>query len=824
MTDFPRAHPASPHASYAARPALVAAHDNDTHASLVSLAAQFLGLAVIWLGFAWPWLSGAVTIPWDGKAHFAPQVQFLAASMERGEWPWWTPHIFAGHPQIADPQAMIFSPPMLLLAAMDATPSVTAIDRAVLLAVLFAGAGVVAWGRLAGWHWAAALIAASIFMFGGSMAWRLQHFGQVISLAYVPFTLVLIALAVRRGAVLAGASAGVLGACVLLGRDQVGLLAIYGLAAFALCELYAARRSAHRVRSVLALGVGAIVGVALIAVPLLLTLLLAEQSNRPTIDLAGAHAGSLHPALLATLVTPDLFGSGGPMAEFWGPPSFAWEDTGLYTAQNMGVVYLSAAGLLALMYGVASGAVAERGCRFFSVAALTMLVYALGWFTPIFAAIYEVVPGVDKFRRPADATFLIGGALAFVVGHVVSAVLTAQNMTLTANAEARGTRAGRFAVLGAAIALCGVAGLAVWRGRLDQTFPEIAFAGLAIGVTIAAFLAWRWLAPIRPVAGGALLVAVVAGELTIGNGPNGATALPTRAIDMLNPAAPTATIRTVRDALANASEADPVRRDRFELFGLGYHWPNASLSHGLPNTLGTNPVRLDWYTRATGAGDTAANIDQRKLPPLMARYDSPFARMLGIKFVLMPGSDDAAGPPGTLSSITTSDGHRLHTLPDPLPRVMFATSARHMDFDTAIETGELPPVDVSRTVLLPNTASTSDPAVPIGDAPVADAQIAIDRYANTVVQVSVTTDRAGWLVLHDTWHPWWRVEVNGARAPLLRANIIFRAVKLTAGTHDVRFVFKPLEGAWDQLFASRNAISDQTRPRSTPAPARGDGA
>ena len=45
-------------------------------ASLAAVAA----FTAIWLVFAWPWLSGRVTIPWDGKAHFAPQVQFLAAS------------------------------------------------------------------------------------------------------------------------------------------------------------------------------------------------------------------------------------------------------------------------------------------------------------------------------------------------------------------------------------------------------------------------------------------------------------------------------------------------------------------------------------------------------------------------------------------------------------------------------------------------------------------------------------------------------------------------------------------------------------------------
>jgi hypothetical protein len=56
----------------------------------------------------WPWLSGRVTIPWDAKAAFQPQIAFLARSLHQGQSPFWTPFAFSGHPQIADPQAMIF--------------------------------------------------------------------------------------------------------------------------------------------------------------------------------------------------------------------------------------------------------------------------------------------------------------------------------------------------------------------------------------------------------------------------------------------------------------------------------------------------------------------------------------------------------------------------------------------------------------------------------------------------------------------------------------------------------------------------------------------
>ena len=35
-----------------------------------------------------------------------------------------------------------------------------------------------------------------------------------------------------------------------------------------------------------------------------------------------------------------------------------------------------------------------------------------GWYTPVFRAMYEVMPGVKLFRRPADATFVFGALIA----------------------------------------------------------------------------------------------------------------------------------------------------------------------------------------------------------------------------------------------------------------------------------------------------------------------------------------------------------------------------------------------------------------------------
>ena len=70
--------------------------------------------AAVWLLLSFPWLSGAATIPYDAKALFQAQLQFLANALHSGQSPFWNPSAFVGVPQIADPQSLIFSPAILL--------------------------------------------------------------------------------------------------------------------------------------------------------------------------------------------------------------------------------------------------------------------------------------------------------------------------------------------------------------------------------------------------------------------------------------------------------------------------------------------------------------------------------------------------------------------------------------------------------------------------------------------------------------------------------------------------------------------------------------
>ena len=105
-----------------------------------------------------------------------------------------------------------------------------------------------------------------------------------------------------------------------------------------------------------------------------------------------------------------------------------------------------------------------------------------------------------------------------------------------------------------------------------------------------------------------------------------------------------------------------------------------------------------------------------------------------------------------------------------------------------IASGQWPQADLLQTVLL-EKAST-----PASDLTAPATRARILSYRNTQVSVEASSDVPGWLVLHDTWHPWWYAEVDGKPAELLRANVIFRAVAIPAGKHVVTFTFRPFAG------------------------------
>jgi hypothetical protein len=765
----------------------VAKQDRREHWPIVPVVLLF---AAAWLFLTWPWLSGRYTVPWDSKAHFQAQLQFLADSLHRGEAPFWNPYVFAGSPQIADPQSLIFSLPHLLLAAVDPAPSFQAADGLAFAMLFLGGLGLILIFRDHRWRPAGALVAALVFAFGASAAWRIQHTGQILSLSYFPLALWALMRALERGSAASGFIAGVSAGMMVLGRDQIAWLGVYLLAGFVVWHAVRGPSLSSAVRGAIRPLLAGVVGGTLVAgLPLLMTLLLAGDSNRPAIDLVGAGRGSLHPASFLTAFVANLYGTDGPLADFWGQPSFAWGPTDLYLARNMSDVYIGALPLLAMLgIGVARGAFGRREIRYFVVAFVALTIFALGWYTPVFAVLFGIMPGIDLFRRPADATFLMGAMAAVLAGYAVHRFL-----------ESDGRPAARLlwpgiALMGLGLAACLI--VAVDKGRLGQAGPFIAAAAGLTAISAGALLVARRIAPGAPLLAAALLGVVLSADLAWSNGPNESTALPPMQYDVLRPQSADPLIAFLRDRISADKAQD--RRDRVELVGIDFHWPNASMVHRLDNTLGYNPLRLKLYAEATGAEDHAALPDQRVFTPLMPGYRSLLSDMLGLRYIATRGGLEAVGKnrqPEELPEVGRFASGRVFENAGAMPRVLFATQAQQADFDALLRTGRWPDFDPRRTVLLPE-ASAAPSAAAQGSG-----KAALRSYGNTEVIVHARSDAPGWVVLNDVWHPWWFAEVDGAPAPLLRANGIFRAVAAPAGEHDIRFVFRPLAGTLNELAA-----------------------
>lgn len=123
---------------------------------------------------------------------------------------------------------------------------------------------------------------------------------------------------------------------------------------------------------------------------------------------------------------------------------------------------------------------------------------------------------------------------------------------------------------------------------------------------------------------------------------------------------------------------------------------------------------------------------------------------------------------------------------DAMPRAFIVHSAEIADDDSALARLREPGFDPARSVLLAEGSALNTAADSSHDA------VEIVDYKSERVSISVTTDQPGYLILADSWYPGWNAFVDGQPAPIYRADILFRAVRIEPGTHTVVFEYRPM--------------------------------
>ncbi|MEA2504744.1 MAG: hypothetical protein QOG36_1787, partial [Actinomycetota bacterium] len=413
--------------------------DRHVRARFVALGCLF----VVWIAFVYPLFAGKVHFPTDFQSLFfgapgsTPRITsnqvdsdaylaeypwhvYLGRELAAGQLPLWDPSRFAGVPFAADISVGTFYPPNWLYALGAPTVVASLIWAGTILASLLLAYWFLTLLRL---HPFAAALGAVVWTFSGFMVSE-GMFGALLgSAVWLPMALAGLELA-RRGRWRLGVPvAGLaLALAIVAGHTQIGLYvwiaaAIWAVGSTAVDARTARRCSGRAVVRELARSAGVAAGVFAIAgglasIQLLGTLEYAGQIIRQRETVASASYLHVAPRDLVTLLIPDYHGS-----------SLSGNYRGLLALSIETTIY---AGVLTLPLALAGALHRNRRLAVcFGLLTLVGLTAAMG--TPVFHALFALVPGVARTRDVTRFKLLLDAGLAGMAALGVDAVLGRRN-------------------------------------------------------------------------------------------------------------------------------------------------------------------------------------------------------------------------------------------------------------------------------------------------------------------------------------------------------------------------------------------------------------
>jgi len=745
---------------------------------------------------------------YDHSLQNFPYRQFFAEGLRQGDLRLWTDDIFCGFPLFAEGQGNPLYPLFPLLFVL--LPDWVAYNFYTVVHFLLAGWFAYVLARVMGLRRDSAVLVGLCYMCTGPLVAHAHHTNIVVGIAYLPLLLALVEMTFRRGKSWPIILFALATACLILGaQPQYVLYDALACGLFLLWRLSLSPANAtgrgvarRKLFTGAALAGATLIALGLAAVQMLPLMELVSHSSRGVVSAPLGVETSTPPAQLITLLLPHYFGVPA-LESYWGQ---GWIAAASELTLYVGIFPL-------LMVPVAVLTSRRRDTLFFAALAVFSFVFSLGITGTLYWP-FAFLPVLRSTRFPARFAYVGALSLAMLAGIGLEglgapgdrkakwrAALASVCLLLVLSFACLMVAAGfnaRLAGLGTAdlarLMPLDRAGIEVLRNHLHHTLP-LDMRHLAAVSTACALVAIG-LATGRLSRGlsAALAALVVFADLFFcARGIQSVTdpALFRQAPPIARLIAQRGRGRLFHYGLADAqayrrhgwlhpfSQGTAIAPERFRncLDGLPL---NSNMLWDVDCVNGFSPLQTLGLKRLLGKpSDTATVIAYELSAPV---------NLLGARYILT--QRDLGDRYRSLARIGPL---RLYENPDALPRAFIVHHGEVCsDEAEAVERLRSPSFDYGRCVLLHGVRDALEsPGAQLADADEVATVLPDTGGSDDTVLVAAHLNRPGYLVLVDQFYPGWRVEVDGEPAELIPADYIFRAVRLPAGSHTVRFAFRP---------------------------------
>lgn len=680
---------------------------------------------------------------------FFPWRDFAMSEFANGRMPLWNPYSGAGAPLLANYQSALLYPPHLLYFVYAGPAMMGWIG---MLHIVWAGLGMWALTGRFGLSAFGRGLAALCYPLSSTSIARFGTFPMVEAAAWLPWLLfavdgLITQATLRRWLLLAIIAAMQL----LVGHAQWTFYSWLLVGAYGLWRVIHERRTAL-ILVICSTAIG--FAILLTAAQLFPTAELQRLSQRAdSVTESFAFNFSYSPVSLITLFNPDFFGNPGDGSYVIGGAYFE-------TAAYIGVlpIVLTVVTLLRFRKVLASAAPARRArLIFFALVAVITLILAFGNQTPIYPMLYRYVPTFNLFQAPARWLLLTVFSLTMIAAETIS----------TWETTYRGKRNLRLMMA------CGI-GLALLGLLLSVIMPDatpimrqmargIAVLGVLLGLTAELLMSQPPKDSPRRLQWQLVALIFVAADLVWANRVSNPSIYPSFYRETCEyPAVQGRLYWDSEDEQTKVGQVLPFKDYPFTVANANAFrcsmLPNLNVLDRYHYFNNFDPLRPAWVETVSGMLNESAAIRQ--------------AAQVQAQASLIPEN-----PLLTAMHVDEGDFPRAWIA----PRAVIATNTE--DARAKMLAADWNP---RTTVILMDQADLS--ALPTAGE-TATVTIADESPQYLVMQTDYPT--AGVLYVADTYYPGWEAAIDGQPAPILRANIGFRAVILPAGKHTVEMTYMP---------------------------------